>query len=272
MQESQSDRSVNVRFKGTKMKGKLILVALVFTAVGTWGCQRKSFDPGLAGTFFPLSPGISWTYRIIDKGRSPTHILTERVIGGTRLGANAKAIEVESEYNGPTGILNSSIVYFPENGYFTRQSRGGESSKIVSAEKAFLPELLKPNLTWSNSLVPFELEPDIFHVTQDHRSFFDTSTIAVPAGDFSGCIRIETRALYQSASKSNPPLELKYVDWYAPHIGLVKTIVWQTGFFGSELARIELLKFGYSEPKTKALNVATSNISLSGSSSPLMAR
>jgi hypothetical protein len=228
------------------MRSKIILLsALRIAALQFCSCQGKSFDPTLAGDFFPLRPGLSWTYRIIDSSHGTTHILTDRVLGWT----GAQSSEVESEYSGPSGVLKSSISYIVEHGYFTRQSTINNRPGTVLAERAFLPQLLKPNLSWSNSLVPFVEEPDLFHVRQTHQTFFDTTIIEVPAGSFSGCIRIETLALYQSSFEANPSLRLKYVDWYAPHIGLIKTVVEQTGLFGSEVARIELLRFGDSRPK-----------------------
>ena len=250
------------------MKGKIFfLPVLAIAAIQLSSCQRKSFDPALAGAFFPLRPGLSWTYRIIDKGRSTTHILTDRVLGRTRLGAGERANEIESEYSGPTGILNSSIVYFTEGGYLTRQSRISKTAGIALAERAFLPQLLKPDLTWSSSLVLFDQQPALFHVTQTHRTFFDTKTVEVPAGHFSGCIRIETTALYQHYSGDNLALRLKYIDWYAPHIGLVKTLVEQSGLFGSELARIELLSFGNSQARSvPALTISASSARVQRSS------
>jgi hypothetical protein len=241
------------------MRGKILLLPILgLAAIQLSSCQRKSFDPTLAGAFFPLRPGLSWTYRIIDErrstaqifseGRGTTHIFSDRVIGQRRVATGERADEVESEYSEPSGTLHSSILYFPEGGYLTRQFRINETARAMLAERAFLPEQLKPDLTWSNSLVVFDAEPDIFHIFQTHRTFFDTTTVEVPAGHFSGCIRIETAALYKHNSSQNYQLRLKYLDWYAPHIGLVKTLVEQSGLFGAELARIELLNFGYSPP------------------------
>ncbi len=243
------------------MRGeKFLLPILMLAAIQLAGCQRKSFNPALAGEFFPLRPGLSWTYRIIDKSRGTTHIFTDRVIGRTRVGNSEGADEVESEYSEPGATLNSSIIYFPEAGYLTRQSRIDKSAKFTLAEKGFLPQLLKPDLTWSNSLVLFDEQPGIFHAVQTHRTFFDTKTIEVPAGHFSGCIRIETIALYQNNSQeSNPPLRLKYLDGYAPPVGLVKTQVEKNGFFASELARIELVNFGYSQPGS-TMSLTTSKV------------
>jgi hypothetical protein len=236
------------------------LFTSLWAAVQLSGCQKIYFDPSLAGTFFPLRAGLSWTYRIIDHNRGATYILTDRVVGATRV-PGADAIEVESQYAGPSGPVDSSLLYFAESGYFTRQSQVGKSVRFFPAERRFLPQLLKPNLTWSNTLVPFD--QDMFYVTQTHRTFFDTKTIEVPAGHFSGCIRIETAALYQSSSENNHPLNLKYVDWYAPHVGLVKTVVEQDGFLGSELARVELLNFAYPRPmSTPASTISALSASL----------
>ena len=244
------------------MRGKWFFLAML-GAIQLSSCQRKSFDPTLAGAFFPLRPGLSWTYRMIDEGRGTTQIFTDRVIGQRRL-AGQDANEVESEYSGPVGTLSSSIIYFREDGYLSRQFTMEPTTQTVLAEKAFLPQRLEPHQSWSNSMVLFAQEPE-FRVVQTHRSFFDRGTVDVPAGHFSGCIRIETIALYQSKpSTKAPPMSLRYFDWYAPNVGLVKTLVRQSGFFGSELARVELLDFR-PQPRIATRRTAPrSNVSLQG--------
>lgn len=251
------------------MRGKVVLsLMLALVAAQLSSCDRKTYDPTLAGDYFPLRPGSTWTYRITENAghsRTNSHTLTERVLRRT----GAQASEVDSEYSGPSGVLNSTIIYIAEHGYLTRQSIISRGAGLASAEPAFLPQLLKPNLTWSNSLVPFVQQPDAFQVTQTHRTFFDSGTVEVPAGNFSGCIRIESVTLYRSSLNSNLPLKLHYVDWYAPHVGLVKTLVERDGLFGSELARIELLKFGYRQPDTThPLPISASNVSFDGSMDP----
>jgi hypothetical protein len=232
------------------MKTTILLISgLAVAIIGSSSCQRRSFNPALAGTFFPLRPGLTWTYRIIEHERATTYILRDRVLGASSLHRGGGVSEVESEYSGATGVLDSSIIYVHEHGYFTRQLIINRSA-WMTAETAFLPEMLKPNLTWSNSLVPFGQQPGTFHVAQTHRTFFDSGIVKVPAGHFAGCIRIETTALYQTSSHGNLPLQLQYIDWYAPHVGLVKTLVEHSGLFGSEVARIELLSFGYAAAKT----------------------
>jgi hypothetical protein len=256
--------------KGYTMRIRtFVLSGLAVAIIGLSSCQRKSFDPALAGTFFPLRPGFTWTYRVVEHEPATTFILRDRVLGASRLHRGADVSQVESEYSGRTGILDSSIRYVPEHGYLTRQLIINKGSWMTS-ETSFIPQRLEPDLTWSNSLVPFGQQPGTFHIAQTHRTFFDARTIEVPAGHFAGCIRIETTALYQSSFQGNPPLQLHYIDWYAPHVGLVKTLVEHSGLFGSEAARIELLSFGYAAPKTlPSLPVSASSAGVRrGSNSP----
>jgi hypothetical protein len=253
-------------------KRSLSFVALVLSAVQVMSCQQhSSFNPSLAGTFFPLQPNLSWTYRVFDRSRGVTTTFTDRVVEQRRSGSRI-ADAVESEYFGPAGRFSATTLYFPEGGYFTRQSSYGKDARVLFAERAFLPQLLKPDLTWSNSLAPFEYEPSAFRITQQHRTFFEGGAVVVPAGRFSDCIRIKTQALYQGDSAGGElPLRLEYLDWYAPHIGLVKTLVRQSGFFGSELARIELVNFGYTQVETEpSSSKRATNVSVQISSIPGM--
>ena len=254
------------------MRKSLLLAALILSAAPFTACQRgASYDPNSAGTFFPLRPSLTWTYRFIDETRGTANTLTDRVIGQRRSGTG-HAGEIESEYLGPTGMLSTTILYVPEAGYFTRRSGNQGSGRFLFAEKGFLPELLKPGLSWSNSFDPFVDQPDTFHITQVHRTAFEYRDVVVPAGRFSGCIRVETDALYQrDSSQDAEPLRLKYFDWYAPRVGLVKTLVKQSGLFGSELARVELLKFGYVQPKTAMRSTRHAQaVSVEGSSLPAL--
>ena len=39
-------------------------------------------------------------------------------------------------------------------------------------------------------------------------------------------------------------LKLKYLDWYAPNVGLIKTEVWERGLFGRKVGNVESQTFG----------------------------
>jgi len=208
------------------------------------GCRNNaSFDPASAGTFFPLHRGSSWTYRIVDKSQAVTEIVTDRALGAghiDKLKAAGEAVLESANING--GDRESTFLYVMEDGYLSRVSSVGVPA-WASYERRFLPQYLRPGLTWTNTLFPFGRFPAAFHVTQTHRTFLEAGDVVVPAGRFSGCIRIETDAVYGPPRKDGV-LHLKYVDWYAPNVGLVKTRVLKSRWFSdSEVARLELLTF-----------------------------
>jgi hypothetical protein len=231
----------------TTIRRASFLFALVLAAAQLTSCQNKApFDPGLAGTFFPLRPGSTWTYRIVDKNLGTTNIITDRAVDQQSGG------EAVSEDSLSSGASKSTILYVTEGGYINRVSVDGPTW-IRFEETRFLPQLLKPGLIWSNSFFPFGHLGAAFHVVQHHRTFLEIGDVVVPAGRFSGCIRIETEAEYQrNIPQSASSLRLRYIDWYAANVGLVRTVVLKSGFFNSEVARVELLSFAKSPVEAAA--------------------
>jgi hypothetical protein len=104
--------------------------------------------------------------------------------------------EAVSEDSVSGGASKSTTLYVTEGGFINRVSVDGPTWMRFE-EKRFLPQLLNPDLTWSNSLFPFGHLYGAFHVVQYHRTFLETDDVVVPAGRFSSCIRIETEAVYQ---------------------------------------------------------------------------
>jgi len=242
-----------------KLKTAWLLVAVIGTAQ-LLGCHKAiPFNPALAEHFFPLRAGSSWTYRIIDRSDGTTDIVTDRALGSAYLSQIKGSGEAVSEYSAHYGAR--TLVYLREGDYISRLTHLDGPTPILLEEKRLLPELLKPDLRWSNFLFPFG--PNSFHATEHHRTFLEANDVVVPAGRFSGCIRVETEAAFQG---DGPGLLLKYIDWYAPDVGLIKTstlkhgsIDWyapnfglvetlasRSGFFDAEILRVELLRFGNS--------------------------
>jgi hypothetical protein len=234
------------------MKLKASCIPLTLAAMLLSGCQPKaSFDPGSAGSFFPLRPGSTWTYRITDNDRHTTEILTDHAVGDSGASPSDVGGGVVSEHEGPGGENNLTILYKVENGYVTRIFDFGGAGGVQFRERGFLPSLLKPDLTWSNWAFPFGSFREAFHLSQTHHTALETAPVVVPAGIFSNCIRIETRVAYEGNLPEHiGPRRLKYLDWYAPRVGLIKTVVIENGYFGAEVARVELLSFGDSPVKT----------------------
>jgi hypothetical protein len=109
-------------------------------------------------------------------------------------------------------------------------------------EDSFLPRYLSPDLIWSSSM-----HFDLLKITENYRSFLEDDEVVSPAGSFSQCIRVETETSYDGppGTGSNGDIRGKryFIDWYAPDVGLIKTLVLIGGQNGREIARIELLRF-----------------------------
>lgn len=124
-------------------------------------------------------------------------------------------------------------------------------------EDNFLPRYLRPDRIWSSGTHSVlanrcarcgaENPFDILKITENHRSFLENDEVIIPAGRFSGCIRVETEISYEdppgTGSKADILGKRYFIDWYAPDVGLVKTLVLVGGQNGREIARIELLRF-----------------------------
>jgi hypothetical protein len=144
------------------------------------------------------------------------------------------------------------IVYVTKNGYWTRLSGLDYSKEDIQApawgrseEGEFMPAILTPGIDWSSKIFPFGHLPGSFDIRQRHHTFFEPAEVVVPAGHFTGCMRIETDAMYEGGSydKMGKTLRLVYEDYYAPHVGLVKTLALEDSSRGHELERVELIRF-----------------------------
>jgi len=218
-----------------------------------------SFNPAFATHFFPLSAGLTWTYEVTYPNGARERI-RDRVVKAGSPGTSRDAALVVSDYSGhgtravradlpaayPAETTEVETHYLLDGGYITRIASLGGPTRIRLEERGFLPQYLRPDQGWSNSLSPFaDSMGDILKIAQSHRTFLEAEEVVVPAGRFSGCIRIETEALYQSPAEISD--KRYYTDWYAFNVGLVKTLVLSGGQHGRETARIELLRFAKSE-------------------------
>jgi hypothetical protein len=144
------------------------------------------------------------------------------------------------------------IVYVTRNGFWTRLSGLDYSKENIEApawgrseEGEFMPAVLTPGVNWKSQIFPFGHMPGSFDIRQSHRTYFEPAEVIVPAGHFGGCMRIETEALFEGGSYKDvgKPVRLFYEDYYAPHVGLVKTLALEGNSKGHEVERVELIRF-----------------------------
>jgi hypothetical protein len=235
------------------IKRMAIACALVMAAVSVSACKSAGewkAEPN--ANFFPLKTDMVWTYRVNSKSQRANYAVTDRVIGMEYVPAlKLTGLVVEEFYNLDRAGLRP-IVYLDEGGFLTRLSGLDYVEHRIqgpawgrSEEQNFLPEHLTPDREWKNTLFPYGKLPGSFDVTQSHKSFIEPADVTVPAGHFKNCIRIETQAHYEGGAyaQQKQNLKLTYEDWYAPNIGLVRTIAYQGGPSGPEMERVELTRF-----------------------------
>jgi len=230
-----------------------LLICLAFSAP-LLGCHGKTarFDPALAREFFPLAPNSVWTYRVDSKSQRKTYVVTDKAVGQKYVPSlNITGQVVEEYYNMDRGGTRP-IVYVTKDGYWTRLSGLDYSKEDIQApawgrseEGEFMPAALTPGVNWKSQIFPFGHMPGSFDIRQQHHTFFEPADVVVPAGHFAGCMRIETEALYEGGSyaKIGKPLRLVYEDYYAPHVGLIKTVALEGSIQGPEMERVELMRF-----------------------------
>jgi hypothetical protein len=224
-------------------------------------CQHKTahFDPSQSRAFFPLVPDSVWTYQVQSKSQRRSYVVTDKAVGEKYVPSlNVTGEVVEEYYNLDRGGTRP-IVYVTTGGYWTRLSGLDYAKEDIQApawgrseEGQFMPAILTPDLNWSSKIFPFGHMPGSFDIVQTHRSYFEPTDVVVPAGDYSGCMRIETQAIYEGGSyaKIAKPLRLVYEDYYAPHVGLIKTLALEGNSHGAEMERVELIR--YAPPQTAA--------------------
>src|SRR5712692_9296135 len=117
----------------TTIRRASFVIVLALATIRLASCQNKApFDPRLAGTFFPLHPGSTWTYRVVDKNLGTTYIITARAVDKQSGG--------EAVTEGPLsgGASRSTILYVTEGGYINRVSVYGGPTWIRFEEARFL--------------------------------------------------------------------------------------------------------------------------------------
>ncbi|MGH8013385.1 MAG: TapB family protein [Candidatus Binataceae bacterium] len=233
------------------LRKTVLALAAAFMAASVWACMGSwSFEP--SANFFPLKPNETWSYRIQSKSQRATYVMTDRVIGSQYVPALKLTGEVVEEYYNFDRAGLRPVIYYRQRGYLTRLSGLQFKNHKIEApawgkslNSDFLPNRLSPDMSWNNALFPYGKLPGGFEMVQTHKTFSERHEVDVPAGHFHNCIRVETQAVYKGGAYSGQkqPLKLAYRDWYAPNVGLVRTLAYEGGFNGPEMERVELIRF-----------------------------
>jgi len=158
------------------------------------------------------------------------------------------------------------IAYYRKDGFLYRalslEYEGSELHDVGlgAAEERFLPDGLGGTPDWDSVTTAYDLGGgNGYGVRQSHHAVLESRLVEVPAGRFRDCVRVDTVALHggqRDGKYDGDPIVLYYTDWYAPNVGLVRTVQSNRPDGGPPLAQIELLAYDVegnrSRPKPKA--------------------
>jgi hypothetical protein len=228
-----------------------IICAAALAVAVLAGCNSGS-SAAVGGNYFPLTANSTWTYQIDSKSQRTQYQITDRVLGRKYVPALKLTGSIVNESYSLARGGTRPLVYYSKNGFITRLSALAYSEKAIqgpswgrSEERNFLPLHLAPNQSWKNVIYPYGHMAGAFEITQSHRTFLETREIDVPAGHFTHCIRIETNAQYEGGAyaQRGEHLKLAYIDWYAPNVGLIKTLALEGGPKGPVMERVYLVSY-----------------------------
>jgi hypothetical protein len=217
--------------------------------------------------FFPLHTDDTWIYAVDRPLRNSHTRMTVRVRGERYVEALRRRCRlVEESYAGDDNEIEAPgakpeihpIAYYRENGFLYRalslEYHGNELRDVGlgSGEERFLPDTLGRDFSWDSLTTAYNLGGGTgYDVRQSHRAVSEPEVVEVPAGRFTGCIRVDTVAVHGGTHNGQydaNPIVLYYSDWYAPNVGLIRTIQsnrpdTNEAGSGPPLSQIELLAY-----------------------------
>jgi hypothetical protein len=226
----------------------LFILSLIVLASGCYRSKEQPFRQPQAD-FFPLAAHSTWTYSVDDKSQARPFTIMDTVVGRRYIPAlNLTGTLVEEYCNLERADQNAPLIFFSQNGYIVRVSALVHSRDQITAgpfgvvnEAKFLPAHLLDQQSWDDELWPLghlavqPIKP--FKMEINAHTHGETEDIVVPAGRFHQCIRIESIVSYSGGPYEGRHLHLTFIDWYAPSVGLVQSVVHSGNSGGSVISR-----------------------------------
>ena len=185
---------------------------------------------------FPLSPGTFWVYEVEDFDGDVT--LQRVYVRGRRfLEAIQESGVVVEESGGIAGELSLDVSWHPvvyyRRGDFLYKFSGVNyvdhelrEFRLGLGEEKVLPTDPIRYPAWENDLEVFHVDPDTGYGLRMYSiAEPDPQPVEVRAGTYAHCLRVETRSfVVVRSAKGRQRIAYRYLDWYAPGVGLVKSI------------------------------------------------
>jgi hypothetical protein len=202
--------------------------------------------------YFPLTPNSTWTYEVTSHSQDLQFHVIDKVEGVEYVPALGRTgIVVNERYDIDRGGTRP-LLYYSRRGYLTQLFGFDYYHRTIrlapwgiSEEPRYLPSRLAPNISWDSIGIPYGHLPGSFRLRESHHTFAQLGEVIVAAGHFRECIRVDMCAVFEGGpyARFNDGVKLYYSDWYAPNVGLVKSIARGDAVNGPEIERVELVRF-----------------------------
>lgn len=205
---------------------KLVALALV-TAAAVFGVRAES---GPARNLFPTTPGLWWYYatdtKVLDEHRNQRLFIANVAFDGHTLLQRRQGVWDHLYAIGSTAVEHRA--------YLNRESGGRE---VREAEAVLLPIPAAQGATWAFKsrlrlieTYAFSIEERLTSryvpVEMEARIEANDDTVAVPAGRYAHCVRVNAIGKTQvpvDQGRRKVEVAVTQTEWYAPGVGLVKT-------------------------------------------------
>ena len=235
------------------MRRTAVLALLLAVGGCGSGLAPRSFATAPSTVLLPLAVGNEWTYEV----RYPAGdvaMLTMRVRGERYIESRGMRATIVEERGGIPGrafaeVGTDLVAYYLRGGFVFRSAwlvardAGLEDRGAELGDERLLPLDPVRDVAWEGGYGLFDFGSRVlyqFHASS--RLAPASEAVSVPAGVFDRCVRIDTRV---AATTPHAPTDRtivhRYVEWYAPRVGLVKSQSFVDGTL--EVGRADLVRF-----------------------------
>ncbi len=208
------------------------LCTSLFLLAGSSACTETTFD------YFPLAKGYDWYYQIrlnTTNGSENQKYIVSTLAPRT---INDEITYIHRSLTGTQILFRQSDAGISRIGYLVRD---GQVLNNVEDEELLLPAKLEVGAEWESIVLTQTLtkgKPGTVgnlqvqaKVPVSNRIESMDDKVEVPAGVFSQCVRLHTKGFtfYKGSSPiGRAMVEVDETKWYAPGVGLVKSVLLET--------------------------------------------
>ena len=195
-----------------KIKFSVFFVSAWLLSLLAWAPGLRAIEPATA--YFPLKEGITWEFSVIS-GQKPTR----KIVVTSQAPREINGVTVYPRKWDTGGAIKYYLIAKDDYGVYRYGEQTAENAapSIAPAKVYYLKEPVDLGTTWDIETKmgnePLKVNLTIEGVRE---------SVQTPAGVYKDCAKIKHVGGHQ---KNGAALSLEAYEWYAPRVGLVKSVV-----------------------------------------------